>query len=305
MNNIVVTGATSFIGLELLKVLLSSERNHVFAVVRPNSPNKRKIKPHANLTVLEIPLEDLDKLPAQVSESIDAFYHLAWEGTRGSARDNQLLQENNYQFSMQAIKVAYEVGCKCFVGIGSQAEYGTCIGKIKEDYKAVPLTEYGKAKLRTCEDGKKFADSHGVKFIWVRIFSVYGKGDFEGTLVISAIRKMLKSEKIALTACTQRWDYLHVSDAANALWLLSSAPSGIYNIASGTNRPLKYFIHEMFKLTNSHSELEFGAISGNTEGNVGFEPVVDKLITMTGWVPKISFSEGITEIIEEMKREML
>lgn len=302
MKNIVVSGATSFIGINLINVLLSDEKNHVFAVVRPNSTNKNKLKPHKNLTVLEVSLQDIENLPSHIYESVDVFYHLAWEGTRASAREDKLLQENNYQCSMKAVKVASILGCKSFVGIGSQAEYGKCIGRITEDYKAAPLTEYGMAKLRTCEDGKKLADRLGVKFIWARIFSVYGKGDFEGTLIMSAISKMIKNEKIPLTECTQSWDFIHVLDAANALLLLGSAPSGVYNIASGISRPLKDFVYEMLRLTNSNSVLEFGAVPYNTEGVVSFEPVVDKLIAAVGWSPEISFTQGVTEIIEIMKQ---
>jgi len=303
MKNFVVSGATSFIGIHLLNVLLSDKNNHVFAVVRPNSPNKSKLKTHENQTILEFSLQEIENLPSRISVSVDVFYHLAWEGTRAPARDDKWLQENNYQSSMKAIKVAFELGCKSFVGIGSQAEYGKCIGRITENYKVAPLTEYGKAKLRTCEDGKKLADRLGVKFIWARIFSVYGKGDFEGTLIMSAICEMIKNQKIPLTECTQSWDFLHVLDAANALSLLSSAPSGIYNIASGVSHPLKDFVYEMLRLSDSNSVLEFGVIPYNTEGVVSFEPVVDKLIAEVGWAPKISFSQGVTEIIEIFKTE--
>lgn len=298
MKNIVVSGATSFIGIHLLNVLLSDENNHVFAAVRPNSPNKSKLKPRENLTVLEFSLQEIQNITRYISGPVDIFYHLAWEGTRAPARDDQLLQEENYQATMASVKVAFELECKSFVGVGSQAEYGKCIGRITESYKRAPLTEYGKAKLRACEDGEKLANSLGVKFVWARIFSVYGKGDYEGTLIMSAISKMINNNKVPLTECTQSWDFLHALDAANALFLLSSAPSGIYNIASGVTRPLKDFVYEMLRLTDSKSDLEFGVIPYSTEGVVSFEPVVDKLITMTGWTPKISFVEGVTEIIK-------
>ncbi|MDR3541821.1 MAG: NAD(P)-dependent oxidoreductase [Desulfosporosinus sp.] len=305
MKNIVVSGATSFIGVHLLNLLLSDENNHVFAVVRPNSPNNNKLRPHRNLTVLELSLQEIENLLSRISIPVDVFYHLAWEGTRAPARDDKLLQENNYQCSIKAIKVACELGCKCFVGVGSQAEYGECRGKITENYKVAPLTEYGKAKLRTCEDGRKLADRLCVKFVWARLFSVYGKGDFEGTLIMSVIKKMIKNKNIPLTECTQSWDFLHVLDAVNALLLLSSAPSGVYNIARGVSRPLKDFVYEMLRLTMSNSVLEFGVMPYNTEGMVSFEPEVDKLISVARWAPEISFAQGVNEIIEMVKKEKL
>lgn len=301
MRNIVVTGATSFIGVNLLQNLLADKETIVYALVRPDSQNKDRLRNHKNLVIVEESLQNIMNLSKHISEKIDVFYHLAWEGTRGRSRDDRSLQEKNYELAINTIKVASELGCASFVGIGSQAEYGKCIGKITEKQKEEPITEYGKAKLRTYEDSKIIAENMGLRFVWARIFSVYGKDDFEGTLIMSTVRKMLNNESIPLTECTQTWDFLHVTDAANALNLLSSAPPGAYNIASGINCPLKDFIFEILRLTNSASDLKFGAVQSNDL--VSFAPVVDKLITLTGWKPQISFRHGISEIIEIMRKE--
>jgi len=307
MNHIIVTGATSFIGLHLVKVLLTDPNNHVFAIVRPNSLHRNKLKEdehdHEHLTILELSLEDLEKLPALICDPVEVFYYLAWEGTRAPARDDPFLQARNYQLALKTLKIAAELGCRRFVGVGSQAEYGKCLGRITEAYPAAPVTEYGKAKLRTCEAGSKLATSLGVNFVWARIFSVYGQGDFAGTLVMSGLSKMLNHENLPLTQCTQSWDYLHVSDVANALVLLSSAPAGIYNVASGVSRPLNEYVFEMIRLTHSKSLLEFGAIPYNSVGAVSFQPVVDQLKAAVGWTPRVSFEEGIVEIIKILQEK--
>ena len=52
----------------------------------------------------------------------------------------------------------------------------------------------------------------------------------------------------------------------------------------------------MKKITNSKSRLNFGIISHNDSGKYGINPDITKLLN-TGWQPKISFEDGIREII--------
>ena len=155
-------------------------------------------------------------------KKIDVFYHLAWEGVRVPYRDDAILQNKNYKCAIKAMKAAKKLGCDTFIGAGSQAEYGICIGKIDENYHAKPSTEYGKSKLKAYETLKVIAKENNMKFIWTRIFSVYGVYDYEGTLVMSSLNKMKKNESIQLTQCTQNWDFIYVEDVARIMYLLAN-----------------------------------------------------------------------------------
>lgn len=300
MKNVVVTGATSFIGVHIIKEYL--ENNCVvIAVVRPNSKNLNRLPKSNLLTVVEIGMEEIEKLIEKIeTKKIDIFYHLAWEGVRVPYRDDAILQNENYRFAINAMKVAKRLGCDTFIGAGSQAEYGKCIGKIDENYPAKPINEYGKAKLKAYKTLKVIAKENNIKFIWTRIFSVYGIYDYQGTLVMSVLDKMKKNESILLTQCLQNWDFIYVEDVARVMYLLAntSCIDGIYNIASGDSKQLKDFVINMKEICKSTSELRFGAISYNSEGVVSFEPIVDKLKENLGWSCEVKFKEGIKKILE-------
>ena len=300
MKNVVVTGATSFIGVHIIKEYLKNNCA-VIAVVRPNSKNLDRLPKSNLLTVVEIGMEKIERLIEKIEiKKIDIFYHLAWDGVRVPYRDDAILQNENYMCAINALKVAKLLGCDTFIGAGSQAEYGKCIGKINENYPAKPVTEYGKAKLKAYEVLKKMAKENNIKFIWTRIFSVYGIYDYQGTLVMSALDKMKRNESIALTQCVQSWDFIYVEDLARAMYLLAntSCMDGIYNIASGKSRQLKDFVIDMKDICKSKSELQFGAIPYNSEGVISFEPVVDKLKQNLGWSCEVTFEEGIKKILE-------
>jgi nucleoside-diphosphate-sugar epimerase len=306
MKNVIVTGATSFIGVHIIKEYLKNNCT-VIAVVRPNSKNLYRLPKNNLLTVIEIGMENIKRLIEKIEiKKIDIFYHLAWAGARVPYRDDTILQNENYNCAINTMKVAKRLGCDTFIGAGSQAEYGKCIGKIDESYPAKPLTEYGKAKLKAYKTLRKVAEKNNIKFIWARIFSVYGIYDYKGTLVMSALVKMKRNESIQLTQCVQRWDFIYVEDLARAMYLLAntSCMDGIYNIASGESRQLKEFVIDMKDICKSNSELQFGAIPYNSESILSFEPIVDKLKQNLGWSCNVNFKEGIKKILEFISLEI-
>jgi len=302
--NVLVTGATGFIGINLIVKLLSDKDNHIVAVIRPDSSKRSLLPSNERLSVVECSLDNIDELPNMLNRHIDVFYHLAWDGIRNTERENKQLQQSDYRNSINAIHIAKVLGANVFIGTGSQAEYGICKGKISEAYSAHPISEYGKAKLKVCEEGQTIAAGYGMRFVWTRIFSIYGTGDDERTLISTVLSKMIKNEPIPLTECIQKWDFTHISDVVKALILLQNAPTGVYNIASGETRDLREFIYEMIDITHSKSELQFGAISYGSDGIGGFEPISLKLQITVGWHPDISFTKGIQKLVSEVIKIM-
>lgn len=300
MKTVIVTGATSFIGVHIIKEYLKNNCP-VIALVRPNSKNLDRLPKNNLLTVIEIHMEEIETLIEKIEiNKIDIFYHLAWEGVRIPDRDDKILQNRNYTYAIKTMKVAIKLGCNTFIGAGSQAEYGKCVDKIDESYEAKPISEYGKAKLKTYETLRKMAKHNKIKFIWARIFSVYGIYDYKETMIMSTLAKMKRNESIQLTSCIQSWDYIFVEDLACAMYLLAntSCMEGIYNIASGESRALKEFVIDMKDICKSNSELQFGAIPYGNEGAISFEPIVDKLKQNLGWSCKVNFKDGIKRIFE-------
>lgn len=297
-----ITGATSFIGIHLINEYLKSDFN-VIAIARPNSKNLNRLPKSDSLTIIEIDMSEIEKITEKIKlKKADIFYHLAWNGTRLPYRNDAVIQEKNYYAAINAMKAAKLLECDIFIGSGSQAEYGKCIGKISETHSSKPINEYGKAKLKAYETLKQIAAENNIKFIWARIFSVYGIYDYEKTLVMSTFYKMMKNENIQLTRCEQMWDFIYVEDLARAMYLLAntSCADGIYNIASGESKRLKEFLIDMKNVCKSKSKLQFGAIPYNNEMVISFEPLVDKLKHNTGWECNVKFKEGIKRILEFM-----
>lgn len=298
MKNVFITGATSFIGVNLINKLLSEDYN-VFAIIRQNSSKKNQLPKSKNLSIIELDMENIVNLPNLTDKKCDVFYHLAWNGTRGFTRDDKELQESNYNYSVNVLKTAINMGTSVFISAGSQAEYGLHENQVLETTEEVPVTEYGKAKLEFCNFAKDYCLKNNVRFIEPRFFSLYGYGDFENTLIISIISKMLKNEDVDLTECIQLWNFLHIDDAVNALIKLQeSNVSGVFNFGSDDTRILKDFIFEIYKLTNSKSKLNFGVIPYANGNIINVNPSIKKLRKSINWEPVVSFQKGVQSIIE-------
>ena len=295
MKKIIITGATSFLALNLIEKL-SKLNCKIYAVIRQNSLKKDKLKDFKNIDIIELNMDNIEELPNYIHENCDTFYHFAWNGTRGSDRDNEQMQQNNIAMSINALKAAKNLGCKTFFTAGSQAEYGTMLKQTTENDKCNPTSEYGKAKLKFYLEAKKYCDSQNIRLFEPRFFSVYGRGDYENTLIMQTLNKLIKNETVELSSGFQLWNYIYVKDAVEILIELDNSKingGGIFNIASNDTRKLKSFIIEMKNNLNSNSSLKF-----NDDNNNGINPNIDKLKKLLNYQFKYKFIDGIKDMLD-------
>lgn len=302
MKNIIITGATSFIAVNLINEIISSDV-HVYAVVRPQTNKMKNLLKSNKITIIESEMKDYFKLESKINKKCDVLFSFAWNGTRGIDRDNHILQNENYRYSIDALQAAINLGCSSIISAGSQAEYGLTEKEITEESPCNPVTEYGKQKLRFFNEASKICIQNKILFKEPRFFSIYGIDDYEGSMISSILKKMMKNESCDLTECVQKWDFLHVKDAAKGLVKLieTDCQDGVYNFGSGIAKPLKDYVLEMQNILNSKSQLNFGSIPFPVSGMMSIQPNVRKLMVNCDWQPEISFQDGIKEIIDNIK----
>ncbi len=262
----VVTGASSFIGAGLIEHLVQ-EKKTVYAVCRKKTQNQYRLLKSEFLTVIDCDLEQMANLPLLIQNSCDVFYHLAWST---SSKDDLYLQTQNIQYTLDAVHAAKKLGCHTFLGAGSQAEYGLANVKLDENTPAFPVTGYGMAKLCAGQMSRKLCEELGIKHIWARILSVYGKNDNPNTLISYLISCFEKGETPLLTDCEQTWDYLHIDDCAEILYKLSffGENGKTYVMGSGCAMQLKECVNIVRACFTNSTQVHFKAIDRplNTPG---------------------------------------
>ena len=250
-----------------------------------------------------LPLPALADDPAPL---IDAWIHFAWDGVGSAGRSDTNIQIENIQNAKKAYLYAKLLGARKFLFAGSQAEYGRGNHRVP-----LPVSPYGKAKLSfgrwATEQSllSEIYDDAPMQFIHMRIYSVYGSGDHETSLVNTVLRAALRHEAVTLGPCEQRWNYLEVHDLARAIRILLSSEdtrTGIYDIAGSDSRMLKKYVIAMNAIAGDGAELRFGTRANNAEGAANMSPEILKLQRL-GFHQEISFEAGIGMLLKTMKEE--
>ena len=290
------------IGVALIEECLRHDIE-IYAVVRSSSGKAGRLPLSEKIHLTDCSLEDLSDLPGRIPGGCDTFYHIAW-GNTGEARNKSTeLQSRNIFYTLQAVRAAAELGCRRFIGAGSQAEYGPMdVEKISPNSPVNPSTPYGASKLAAGHLAGMLCRELGMECIWPRIFSVYGKYEKETTMVASGLRKMLAGEPTEFTPAMQRWDYLYSRDAGRAFYLIGEKGKGgsVYCVGSGQARPLKEYIEEMAALTGA-GKPGIGAKPYPPGAVMNLCADIGTLTGDTGFIPEYTFEQGIRETIEWIK----
>lgn len=314
MKNIVVTGATSFVGTGAVKELLR-RGNHVYAVLRENSSKAQLLMEHGsvpdNLTILEADLGTLcgpQGLAGRILEPCDVFLHMGWRGAGSDSRKSREVQEESVRDSLNAVRAAKELGCRRFLFTGSQAEYGVHNQLMDEETPCRPASPYGEAKLAVREKAEELCRELGMDYGHVRIFSVYGPGDHPWSLISTCIATFLAGGHMELSDCTQSWNFLYIDDAGRALADLAGFEGCLLNFGSVYNLggpmeetgPLRGFVEKLYGLCGQKGSFTYGLRAPNAEGVVNLLPDIRKIKNVTGWEPKIRFEQGILNILRKL-----
>ena len=293
-----ITGASSFIGIELCRYL-SDNGHQVIAMSRRENEQLNDIALNGNLQVFYADMQNL--MERAIDLKADVFVHLAWAGALLGQRDNQELQEGNISFSLECVKLSKRMGCQLYVDAGSQAEYGIVPGVITEETPCNPLSAYGKAKLEMYHQSRELTQELGLKYIHLRILSVYGENHHPNTLIMSSLRKLKANEPIEMRSGGQKWNYVYVKDAARQVGELAlhamaddAFKCEVYNIASNDTRKLSEFVEVMKEITGSKSDLHFGGY--DPEKDVNLDPDMRKTESVVMPLMEWKFEEVIREL---------
>lgn len=310
MKTAVVTGANGFIGKALLKIL---DRHHVhtYAVIRAASSDVADIQGLEHIEILYCDMANLSSLEKAIKEKIDAFFHLAWQGSTGNARSDYVLQLENAKWTVDAVQVAHRIGGGervRFVGAGTLAEYDINTYASLDGSSPNPVSCYGSAKMAAHYMSKAESSRYkNLSHCWAYLSNTYGIGNYTSNFVNFAAKLMLTGQPADFTAGDQLYDFVSVEDTAYGLYCIGEQgrENTAYYIGSGRPRPLKCFIQEIRNQINPTIVLHFGVIPfhGISQPESVFS--CEKLMKDTNYVPRISFEDGLKATIPWIREQIL
>lgn len=172
--NILVTGATGFIGREVT-ARLSGRAHSLALLVRGPRAEQRIAAMGLSGSVIEGDLEDAHALDRAV-HGIDAVVHLAAIVSPALQRDTGSVRRVNRDGAVMLARAAQRAGARRFVFVSSIAAMGFFSGVATKDSICRPVTDYGRAKL---EAERALLEMRASAFdvIVLRPPTVYGPGE--------------------------------------------------------------------------------------------------------------------------------
>lgn len=296
-----ITGATSMLGVATIKNCISKNIS-VLAFVRKGSSKIERLPSSPLVKIVECDLAQMkdfdgDKLSA------DVFIHFGWAFTDKTGRNDVSKQLENVQYTIDAVYLAKKLGCRKFVGAGSQAEYGTPNTILKEDTPVNPVVPYGVAKYAAGRFAKIECEKVGMEYNWVRILSVYGTNDLPGTLISQLIYNAKNNIPMGLSGCEQTWDYLFEDDAGRAFVAIAEkgVDGKVYNLGSGVGRKLKDFVQDVIDVVNPDYVPDYGKYAYSVTQPFMLQADVSNLVDDVNWSAKIQFMDGIARILDSQE----
>jgi nucleoside-diphosphate-sugar epimerase len=290
---LIITGATGFIGrVAVAKAAASGFAVHALCRRVPDDA-------HTGVTYHAVDLIDDRHRARGLIRGLGASHwlHLAWYVEPGRFWTSR----ENFRWVAATLDLAESFadgGGRRLVAAGTCAEYDWAEGYCREGTTPLePATPYGVAKDALRRLLAAWSEQARVSFAWGRVFFNYGPGERPERLVSSVIRSLLRGKRARCTDGSQRRDFLHVSDVADAfVRLTASEYEGAVNIASGQPVEVRSVVQHIAAAIGRPDLLDLGALSRGEEPPL----LVGDTRRLRGalqWAPRFDLESGLEDTI--------
>lgn len=259
MRRVLITGATGFIGGQIVRALDGDGIARI-PVVRAGKDDLLSGVGRVEriITTPDLFAEDEAWWEAQC-QGAELIIHAAWY-TEPDRYLQSALNMDCLIGSLRLARGAARAGVKRFVGIGTCAEYDQSHGVLTVDTTLKPLTPYAAAKAALFFALSQWLPSQSVSFAWCRLFYLYGEGEGERRLV-PYIRKQLENgEPAELTSGKQIRDFMDAADAGRKIAEVAlSDRNGPVNVSSGVPITVRQLAERIADEYGRKDLLKFGA----------------------------------------------
>jgi len=282
---ILVTGAAGFIGSHTVDRLLA-EGHRVLGLDNfdPNYPRATKeanlagAQKHPAFAFAEADLLDPDALERALATiapgRIEAIIHLAARtGVRASISDPLGYHQTNLIGTLHLLELARQHRVRQFVFGSSSSIYGVNprVPWREDDRDVAPISPYASTKLSAEMLGHVYTAAHGLRFIALRFFTVYGPRQRPDLAIARFTEKLRAGQPVPRYGDgSSRRDYTYVAD-----------------IVDGIARALAYD-QSPFEIINlgNHQTVSLADLIEAIGATFGRTPAIEALPEQAGDVPR-------------------
>ena len=269
MRQVLVTGATGFIGQFCIKAL---QKRGFIVYALSTKPVASTVD---NIIWCQADLHDYRAIKQLLARIRPTFLlHLAWYVEHGQYWSS----EKNLQWVASSLNLVQEFtnnGGKRLICAGTCAEYdwseNVCSENLSELLTPLnPQTLYGACKSSLQATLGAWSKTTGLSFAWGRLFFPYGPGENRKRLIPSTVLSLLQGKTITCNNPELSRDFIFVDDVAQIFAaLIDSDICGPINIASGQAIKLRQVVDLISRRLNIENLIEY-----KIDGAISNEPLV-------------------------------
>lgn len=302
-----VTGGAGFIGAHLVRALL--DRGDEVTVI-DNFSTGRRDRLHADARLAEGDIRDRDLLDRLFAGSgFDLVFHTAaLARIQPSIRDPLTTHDVNVTGTLNILRASAQNGVKRVVYSSSSSVYGAQTSlPFRETMTANPQNPYALQKWMGEELCRVFSLIYGLDTGCLRYFNVYGPGMIEDgaycTVISIFMNQCRRGEQLTVVGDgEQRRDFTHVSDivAGN---LAAADHAGelkgeAFNLGYGGNVSVRQVAERILAKRGLRWEQAVAPLPARPNEAAATLADRTKAGAVLGWTPKVSFDEGLTELLQ-------
>ena len=259
--NILVTGASGFVGRHLLAYLKNHSDNNCTGLARTSSDDD-------NCLACElVDRAQIDNIIKRLKPEL--IFHTA--GSFSNHFETDL--ENNVVCTKNILESVKECSpASRIVLMGSAAEYGEIKNDenpVTEDHPLNPISIYGWSKAAQTQLAHLYSKTYGLDIVIARTFNLMGKG-MSDSLFIGRIEKQIQairsgeSQHISVGNLDAERDYIDINEACALYYKIArKGKSGeIYNVGSGKATCMRDLLKDLLQ----QEGLDFSIVDENSQG---------------------------------------
>jgi nucleoside-diphosphate-sugar epimerase len=305
--SVLVTGATGFVGANLLRALAKREKN-LHILLRKTSDVWRIKDIVDEVSAHYCDLTDKNKVRTLVSEvSPKKVFHLAMYGGYSHQDDFSKIVATNFLGTVNLLDACVSEGFEYFINTGTSSEYGVKKSRMAENDVPEPIDPYGVTKTAATLYCQSVAKRHNLRIFTLRLFSPYGYFEDSNRLIPYVIKNCLDNKELRLSNPNFVRDFIFIEDVIDAYLKVAETANRlttgeIFNVGSGKQHNLQEVVDIIKTLTNYRKESKWGERAGRHRDTANvWEADIEKIRRNTAWVPKTSLPDGIAKTITWFK----
>jgi UDP-glucose 4-epimerase len=308
----VLIGGAGFVGSHLIEHMVESGVREIVVFdnfARGTRQNIAAYEKSGRVKVVEGDILDA-KAVEQVVDGADGVYHLAASWLLQCVDDPRAGLQTNVVGMFNVMNACHTAKIRRLVFSSSASVYGNALQTtMAEDHPLNNRTFYGATKIAGEQLLRAFNEMHGLNYVALRYFNIYGpRQDYSGAYV-SVIMKVLDridagERPVVYGDGSQAYDFIYVGDVAqaNLLAMSKDVRDENINVCTGLKTSIRDLVDLLRELTGSKTEVDYRPAAQQFVTDRLGDPTKSR--ELLGFEAKTPLREGLKKLIEWRASEL-